>query len=54
MPALDLRRVHPIAVAIAVILIGLFLLGLATDDRPIMAVAAAGVVLASLGWWLVS
>lgn len=49
-----LPRIHPLAVVIAVVLIGLFVLGFATDDRPIMAVAVAGMGLSVFGWWLVS
>ena len=54
MSTFELKRVNPLIIVIAVVLIGLFVLGVLTGDRPIMAVAVAGVIAAGFGWWLVS
>lgn len=54
MRTLELPRVNPILVFVALLWIGLFVLGLVTDDRPIMAVAVGGTILSGVGWWLVS
>ena len=54
MRSLEMPRLNPLIIVIAVVLVGLFVLGVATDDRPIMAVAMGGVVFAGVGWWVVS